>query len=790
MISVHSYTNSRQLVVPTNKVEAPIVSIIYPLPPTAKWDLDIAQPLQSVLDQTFQSYEVIVIGDGADESVQQAIAYLQRDEPRLKFVNFKKSYGLTALQLNEGINMAQGTYVTYIYSEVIWTTDALSTLLQSIQTYNKPTVVYAGPPFNYNNLHKANFIAPYAVMHHKELVHHIGGFEYHIAARKFYDWDFWLRCAEKYRFIPIQHNIVMREPQTFDISSPSMISYHMMTARIFISIHRRERLQLNEMNKYNVNDMSFLYEALHPDIVDYIYEYEMLPWLSTLENQPLEKVKSKPPTSSHLLVALQHMDASYEICIANYREATKNKLLLTYFYENELNEITLKLANMIVLFRLTHLYSIDIINKAIQHNKPVIYMMDDDLLGVHELESFAYIAPGTEAYNRLVYLVVQSDIVVTYSPIVSEAIRKINPRVVQLRTNILEKYIKNKKLHKRKPNTPFRIGIVNTGSRSEEVNFIWPAIQKLSAEFGEAISFQIWGRLPEGLPPLHSPLHCEASTFSYYEYLERLSQANLDLLLVPLFNNVRVRRAKAPIKYLETTAAGCIGLYSNNETYDAVKQGVTGYKINNTIEDWYQAMKNIVEMPAEQRSQMCHNAMQDVLNNYTSESRAVHFESMLSLAQFHSLTRHKRGYDGKPKIAVLIHPQQCGRFDFNAVNSLSQYGINIAWRLPESMMDEGHDVADAIHALGGELEYVPDVLFQHNKNEKGIEDAQSLIDALTEWLSKGLIALVHCSLHNIMMIEAAKRANIPCVVHTCESVQVTHLLKAYNTALQWRGNDV
>lgn len=773
------------MLLPDNKTEPPVVSVIYPLPPAATWSLSIAQPLQSVFDQTFQAYEVIVLGDGADQSVHDAMAYLQRDEPRLKYVNFKESLGLTALQLNEGLKMATGTFVTYIYSEVLWKTDALSTLIQAIQAYNKPAVAYVGPPFNYNDLHFNNFIPRHVVIHHKDIVYTIGGFEYHIAARKFYEWDFWIRCAQRYPFIQIGHNIVLSTPRSINVTNTSMRSYHVMTSRIFQSIDRSERLHLNRMTSFNVDDTTFLNHSLHHQLVDYIYEYEMLPWLCTQTGRSVKKVVNKPRNTSHLLVAIQHMDASYEIIMANYSTASKNKYVPTYFYKDELNETALQAADAVVLLRLTNHYSLGILNKAIQFDKPVMYILDDDLLGIHELGDYAYMAPGTETYNTIISLISQADIAVTYSPIVSEVIRTVNPRVVEQKTNILEKYIKNKQVKRRKPNTSFRIGIVNTGSRSDELIFIWTAIARLSAELGETVSFYIWGHLPEGLAPLHSPVYVETATYSYYEYLERLSTAEMDLLLVPLFNNIRARRAKAPIKYLETTAAGCIGLYSNNETYEAVQQGSTGFKINNTIEDWHQAMKNIVEMPEAQRTQMWLNAKRDVLDNFTTESQVDQFEAMLDIARFHSLTRRVRVHHGKPKIAVLLHPQQGGRDNFDCIHSLAQYGVNIAWRMPESVLEQKNDdIAAAVSAFGGELEYLPNILFEYSDDEQIVAHAQRLVDALVEWLREGVIALVHCSVNNAIVQEAAKRANIPCIVHACESDQLTHLLKEYNSALQ------
>lgn len=786
MTSVHSYARHRQEFMPNEYSDPPVVSVLFPLPRAATWGLDIAQSLQSIFDQTYRSYEVIVLGDGADDSIQHAIQFLQQAEPRLKYINFKQSLGLTALQLNEGLKVAKGAFVTYMFSEVTWTVDALSALLQAIVMYDKPAIAYAGRPFDYNDLHYYNFIPHYAVIHHKSLVHDIGGFEYHIAARKFYDWDFWLRCAKRHPFTHIEHLCADGVPRHLQTMSWAVRPYHLMATRAFLSMERSKRLQLVNMDPHHVDETNFLYRGLHRKIADYIYEYEMLSWLCTHNTQSVKKKKSTSLHAFQLLIIIQHMNASYEICLTNFCEASKQMIQPIYFYGDEIKETMMQSTDAVIFLRVFNRYTIDVLNVALKYNKPVIYAIDDDLLSVHEMEEFDYLAPGTEDYNRLVHLITHSDVTVTYSPIVSESIRMLNPRIIELSTNILEKQIRVREPSKRSSSSTFRIGIVNTGSRSEEITFIWPAIARLSAEFGEAISFQIWGRLPEGLAPLHSPLHIEAATYSYKEYLERFSQSKLDLQLVPLFDNIRARKGKTPIKYLETTAAGGIGLYSNNETYDAVKQGYTGYKINNTIEDWYQAMKNIVEMPREHRLQIWRNAKDDIMKRYTSESLVGKFEAMLAIAQFHSLTRHVRHHNGKPKIAVFVQHPIHDRHRTGVIHSLTQYGVDIIWCLPESMLHQNGIEADSER----EVRYLADLLFNPYKKDDVLQQVQAIIDSIAAWLEASVIALIHCSVHNSLVHAAAKQANIPYVVQKGESEQWSDLLDVYNTALQWRGEHV
>lgn len=95
--------------------------------------------IPSVLNQTYEGLELIVVGDGCFDETEEAVAKIQ--DPRLRFVNLPQrgSYpaddparkwmvaGTSAL--NEGLSMARGDYITHLDDDDEYLPDRLEKLV-------------------------------------------------------------------------------------------------------------------------------------------------------------------------------------------------------------------------------------------------------------------------------------------------------------------------------------------------------------------------------------------------------------------------------------------------------------------------------------------------------------------------------------------------------------------------------------------------------------------------------------------------------------------------------------
>lgn len=110
----------------------PKVSIIIPVYNGSKY---INRTLNSVLNQTFQDFEVICINDcSSDNSFDILQEFAQKDE-RIKIINNEKNLG-AALSRNVGIDIANGEYIYFLDADDYIAEKYLECMVQKIEQEN------------------------------------------------------------------------------------------------------------------------------------------------------------------------------------------------------------------------------------------------------------------------------------------------------------------------------------------------------------------------------------------------------------------------------------------------------------------------------------------------------------------------------------------------------------------------------------------------------------------------------------------------------------------------------
>lgn len=93
----------------TVSLHAPSVSVVVP---SYNYGHFIAQRLRSILDQTYQDFEVIVIDDGSTDSSAEVIAKFESD-PRVRAIYCEQNSGSVYQRWNEGAALARGRYLWF-----------------------------------------------------------------------------------------------------------------------------------------------------------------------------------------------------------------------------------------------------------------------------------------------------------------------------------------------------------------------------------------------------------------------------------------------------------------------------------------------------------------------------------------------------------------------------------------------------------------------------------------------------------------------------------------------------
>ena len=88
-------------------------SIVIPL---YNKELSISNTIQSVLDQTFQNFEIVIVNDGStDNSVKEVEEF---DDKRIRLIH-QKNQGVSAAR-NRGIEEAKYEWVAFLDADDLW----------------------------------------------------------------------------------------------------------------------------------------------------------------------------------------------------------------------------------------------------------------------------------------------------------------------------------------------------------------------------------------------------------------------------------------------------------------------------------------------------------------------------------------------------------------------------------------------------------------------------------------------------------------------------------------------
>jgi glycosyltransferase involved in cell wall biosynthesis len=202
------------------QTNTPLVSIIMPTYNAEKF---ISKSIQSVLNQTYQNWELIVVNDGSKDNTSKVVESF--DDKRILLIKQKNS-GVSKAR-NIGIKNAKGAYIAFLDSDDLWLKKKLE--IQVNYMLNHPNIVlsytyynsFVGDdtvvknkqlyPFKINNLNERllvfNFIATLTVMVKSDVLKDIGGFDTQLFGPE--DWDLWIKVSQKGNIGYINQNLAL-----------------------------------------------------------------------------------------------------------------------------------------------------------------------------------------------------------------------------------------------------------------------------------------------------------------------------------------------------------------------------------------------------------------------------------------------------------------------------------------------------------------------------------------------------------------------------------------------------
>jgi len=241
-------------------LERPIVSVIIPTYNRAHL---VGRAIRSVLNQTYQDFEIIVVDDGSTDNTEEVVKSF--NDPRIRYIRHEKNRGGSAAR-NTGIRAARGEYIAFLDSDDEWLPKKLEKQLQKFSQVGKQVAAiyvatewresqgektvrvfvprfrgFRGRIFEY--LLMKNVVGSCThVMVRKACLEEVGLFDERLPARQ--DIDLWIRLAKKYEFDFIPEVLSIRYLNNDRISTDSarrVQAYEMLLEKYRSDIERRKK---------------------------------------------------------------------------------------------------------------------------------------------------------------------------------------------------------------------------------------------------------------------------------------------------------------------------------------------------------------------------------------------------------------------------------------------------------------------------------------------------------------------------------------------------------------------
>jgi glycosyltransferase involved in cell wall biosynthesis len=212
----------------------PIVSVIIP---TYNRAYLIERAIQSVLNQTYHNFEIIIVDDGSTDNTEEVIKKFLKYDKRINYIKYEKNKGGSAAR-NTGIKAARGEYIAFQDSDDEWFSEKLEKQMRVFENVSSEVgVVYTGfwriedkkkkyiPSDKishkegniHNELLEGNFVGMPTVIIRKECFEKVGMFDENLP--RLQDWELIIRLSKYYDFKCIDEPLLVSYYISDSISS-------------------------------------------------------------------------------------------------------------------------------------------------------------------------------------------------------------------------------------------------------------------------------------------------------------------------------------------------------------------------------------------------------------------------------------------------------------------------------------------------------------------------------------------------------------------------------------------
>ena len=203
----------------------------------------ISESIQSVLNQTYQNFEIIVVDDLSSDKTKSVVKKFIEKDPRIKWFQFKNNFGGPARGRNYGVDNAKYDLVAFLDSDDIWVQNKLEKQIDVMKKHDiyfcsssikrfsgKTPKIKIATDLNYTKINfKKLLIRCYIPL--SSVIFNKNKFNFRFDESKdliaFEDYDSWLKIHKKINFsIKLKSQLVLYRVSDSQISKDKSLRFY------------------------------------------------------------------------------------------------------------------------------------------------------------------------------------------------------------------------------------------------------------------------------------------------------------------------------------------------------------------------------------------------------------------------------------------------------------------------------------------------------------------------------------------------------------------------------------
>lgn len=565
----------------------------------------LERAIQSVLCQTYQEFELIIIDDASvDGSFDIIKKYIQAD-PRVHCLHHPRNVGLPAISCYEAYKVSRGEYLMFCFDDTEYLPEVVQNVDKVVQSsqfkiafgyIQWETLASDGSVDRYflgkddtfqHNLAVTNFLPNMGAVLHRSLPEEIGFLDPHLAIARLTDWDYWKRAAKVYELrrmdihFGTEYGLVTGNSlgQTYPLGT--WLSYE------WTELERNEALKPENYEDYDVqsipSELSYLARQTLLDVKQfyaskfwYVKNSDVSLRLTQLEHGRILVVA--PELSASISLPFEHLSKNY------FRFITSNHLDFKEVFN----------AQAVILCRdLVSAHTQRFIQILQMLNIPMYYYVDDNFVILNdEIDELK----GYTSENLRTWLQDFSGVLVS-TPALAEYFlqEKIHQKIYAFPPVLPERAWFDYSAIPPKPAGTFRIGVICGSHRYRHfLDYIQPALKRLAQKY--QLEIVIVGDLLSHNREF--TVYRYPIDHSYKLTLGRLMTSEIDALVHPASftdNN----QYKTLNILINAWAIGAVPVLANQPPYENVEREGLGFLCDpDEIDSWYEKMELALSDPA------------------------------------------------------------------------------------------------------------------------------------------------------------------------------------------------